>query len=238
MDTSTLVFTDGASKGNPGPSGWGAIIVFSEGRVQELGGENFESTNNLMELTAAFRAVEALEGETENIKIYTDSSYVVKGVTEWIQSWIINDWVTAGKKPVLHREMWEELLWKSEELNIEWVLIPGHSHVKGNERADEIATNFAEGNYPDLYEGPLSEYPIDIQNISINTNVEKERKNARKRSRAKAFSYPTLVDGEVKIYSNWDDAKKRVEGATGAKYKKALSKKEEKDILKEWGVKS
>jgi len=234
----TIVFTDGASKGNPGPGGWGAVILFSDGRVLELGGESLESTNNLMELTAMLRAVEALEGESGDIKIYTDSSYVVKGITDWVQSWIINDWVTAGKKPVLHKEMWEELLWKSEELHLKWVLIPGHSHVKGNERADEIATSFAEGNYPDLYEGPLYEYPIDIQNVSINKAVEKERKSARKRSRAKAYSYPTLVGGEVKIYSNWDDAKKRVDGAPGAKYKKALSKEEEENILKEWEVKS
>ena len=148
------VYTDGASRGNPGPGGWGAI-VFSDGKVREIGGREEKTTNNRMELTAAIKALENL---VEEALVYTDSEYVMKGITEWINKWRAKGWKTAGRKPVLNQDLWQKLLEVTQGKNIEWKYVAGHAGIHLNERADEIATAFADGLDPNLYNGPRDGY--------------------------------------------------------------------------------
>ncbi len=150
----TTIYTDGSSRGNPGPGGWGAII-FSNDSVKEIGGREDTTTNNRMELTAAIRAVGLTEGELE---VYTDSEYVMKGMTEWIDGWQKRGWKTAAKKPVLNQDLWQELLAASRGKEIAWKYVAGHSGHKLNDRCDEIATSFADNLNPNLYDGPREGY--------------------------------------------------------------------------------
>ncbi|HEY4528627.1 MAG TPA: ribonuclease HI [Candidatus Paceibacterota bacterium] len=156
------IYTDGAARGNPGPGGWGSI-VFDDNRVVELGGDEAHTTNNKMELTAAIKAIEfASENFTPfaPLEIHTDSEYVMKGITIWINDWLKRNWKTAGKKPVLNKDLWQKLLIITEEKEITWKYVAGHAGVALNERCDEIATAFADGLEVTLYNGDRQSYPV------------------------------------------------------------------------------
>ncbi len=160
------IYTDGAARGNPGPGGWGAVIANDE-RVVELGGDEPHTTNNRMELTACIRALEYVSdlepnGSHSEIILSTDSKYAMKGITEWIKTWQKKGWKTAGKKPVLNQDLWQELLMASEGKDIKWKYVAGHAGVEANERSDEIATAFADGLEVTLYDGNKSSYPINF----------------------------------------------------------------------------
>ena len=158
------IYTDGAARGNPGPGGWGAIVASDE-RVVELGGDEGHTTNNRMELTAAIKAVEfAAENFPPDapMTVYTDSEYVMKGITTWIVGWQKNGWKTAGKKAVLNKDLWQELLMVTEDRQIEWKYVAGHSGHDANERCDEIATAFADGMEVTLYYGDRSSYEYEL----------------------------------------------------------------------------
>lgn len=149
------IYTDGSSRGNPGPGGWGAIVIYDY-KVVELGGRETHTTNNRMELTAAIKTLESIS--EQEVVIYTDSEYVMKGMTIWIHNWQRKGWRTAGKKKVLNQDLWQELLRVSEGKKIEWKYVASHTGVPLNERADEIATTFADGLKPVLYNGPKDKY--------------------------------------------------------------------------------
>lgn len=149
------IYTDGSSRGNPGPGGWGAIVL-SDSEVKEIGGREAHTTNNRMELTATIKALE-LSPESE-ITVFTDSEYVMKGMKEWVSSWQKKGWRTANKKPVLNQDLWQELIKVSADKNVEWKYVRGHTGVPLNERADEIATTFADGLEPKLFHGPKDAY--------------------------------------------------------------------------------
>ncbi|SNR86524.1 ribonuclease HI [Methylobacillus rhizosphaerae] len=136
------IYTDGACKGNPGPGGWGAWMSFA-GREKELCGGELNTTNNRMELTAVIRALEALKRECA-IRIYTDSSYVQKGITEWIRNWKQRNWVTSDRKPVKNADLWKSLDLLVQQHQIEWVWVKGHAGNAGNERADALANKGVE----------------------------------------------------------------------------------------------
>jgi len=112
--------------------------------------------------------------------------------------------------------------------------VPGHVGLVGNERADEIATSYANEDDPGLYVGDLADYNKDISDASYDETKKQERSDARAHSRAKAYSYVSLVDGEVKVHKTWSDTEARVKGRQNVKYKKVLSKKEEEKLVKEW----
>ena len=131
------IYADGACKGNPGPGGWGAWLAF-DGHEKELFGGELLTTNNRMELTAVIRALEALKRPSK-VKIYTDSVYVQKGITEWIHGWKTRGWRTSDKKPVKNDELWRELDGLSQQHKIEWIWVKGHAGHAGNERADALA---------------------------------------------------------------------------------------------------
>ncbi len=144
------IYTDGAAKGNPGKAGWGAILFVGE-KVIEIGGRTEHATNNQMELTAPIEALKYLrnicvrQDLTQNIEIFSDSKYVILGITEWIFNWQKNNWRNAAKKPVLNRELWEELFELTQGFSIKWNYVKGHNGDKYNDRVDLIATSFAEG---------------------------------------------------------------------------------------------
>ena len=132
-----IVYTDGACSGNPGPGGWGAVLMHGKKRRELSGGEK-ETTNNRMEMMAVIRSVQVLNRSCL-VHIYTDSTYVMKGMTEWIVSWKKRGWKTAGKKPVKNVDLWQELETVLNGHKVKWHWVKGHSGVPENERADELA---------------------------------------------------------------------------------------------------
>lgn len=131
------IFTDGACKGNPGPGGWGALLIFGEHEKRLHGGEN-NTTNNRMELMAAIEGLKALKEPCE-VDLTTDSQYVRKGITEWMSNWKKNNWRTAAKKPVKNSDLWQALDQISAKHTIRWHWVKGHSGHRENEIADQLA---------------------------------------------------------------------------------------------------
>ncbi len=132
-----VIYADGACKGNPGPGGWGAWISMG-GHSKELCGGEPATTNNRMELMAVIRALQALKRACD-VKVYTDSVYVQKGMTEWIGAWKKRGWRTADKKPVKNDDLWQELDAIAQQHTVEWLWVKGHAGDAGNERADALA---------------------------------------------------------------------------------------------------
>lgn len=131
------IYTDGACSGNPGPGGWGAILIYGKHRKEINGGEVL-TTNNRMELLGAISALEALKRKSK-VELYTDSAYVKNGITGWIHGWRKNGWRTADKKPVKNADLWQRLDEASKQHDIDWHWIKGHAGHPENERADELA---------------------------------------------------------------------------------------------------
>ena len=131
------IYSDGACRGNPGPGGWGALLRYNK-REKELWGGEADTTNNRMELMAAIRALEALK-RPSHVKLYTDSIYVMKGITAWIHDWKKKGWRTAEKKPVKNEDLWRRLDELAARHQIEWHWVKGHAGHPENERADALA---------------------------------------------------------------------------------------------------
>lgn len=263
--TQIYAYTDGASRGNPGRGGYGAIVVYPDSKgymkVDELGGFEKLTTNNRMELSAVLgaithfndyydlSAVEGLVGVGQKLilNIYTDSSYVIKGINEWIHGWKRNNWITSTKEPVKNEDLWRALdsaintLYRVS-ISCKWVLLPGHAGVAGNEKADQIATGFADQGEKfeeTLYRGGVDQY-ID-QSILIppsTTEIQEAKKNkAKSRSKSssgQAYSYVSYVAGKLQIHPTWAECEKVVKGKSGAKFKKATSPEDEELIKKEF----
>ena len=137
------IHTDGACSKNPGPGGWGVVIHFSDGNVKELGGGIKETTNNQMELQGAIAALEflAVQKQSTPVDLYTDSKYVIDGITKWIKGWKKNGWQTKDNKPVKNQEFWQQLD-RLNSSNIRWHWVEGHSGDPDNERCDAIARSY------------------------------------------------------------------------------------------------
>lgn len=135
--TSITIFTDGACRGNPGPGGWGALLVAGK-RKKELWGGDLQTTNNRMELMAVIESLTVLKRDSE-ITLVTDSKYVMQGITEWIDNWKKRGWKTAAKKPVKNQDLWQLLDAAVARHTIHWQWVKGHAGHEGNERADELA---------------------------------------------------------------------------------------------------
>ncbi|MDU0810801.1 MAG: ribonuclease HI [Burkholderia sp.] len=132
------IYTDGACRGNPGPGGWGALLLYGCGEKEIFGGE-LNTTNNRMELLAAISALNSIKNRCPTIIIYTDSQYMQKGITEWIYFWKKKDWITTSKTPVKNARLWQKLDKLVAQRDIEWRWIKGHDSNPGNERADWLA---------------------------------------------------------------------------------------------------
>ena len=137
MTPGVVIYTDGACSGNPGPGGWGAILMFGEKTKEICGGEP-ATTNNRMELMAAIQALETLTRPC-TVELHTDSQYVMKGISEWIHSWKRNGWQTAAKKPVKNADLWQALEAARHKHEVDWHWVKGHAGHPENERADELA---------------------------------------------------------------------------------------------------
>lgn len=229
-----IIFTDGAARGNPGPGGYGAVIINKkEGTVVEVGGREDRSTNNRMELKAAVEGLRFVSRSKEPITLYTDSKYLINGITKWIHGWRKRGWQTKNNTDVLNKDLWQELAEVARE-DIQWELLPGHSGLPGNERADEIATRYADEADPGLYHGDLMEYPRDVLNLKIPEGLVEKRKEKKERSNASAYSYLSLVDGTLCRHKRWSECEARVKGRK-ARFRKTISKEDEVEIAEEWG---
>ncbi len=233
-----VVFTDGAAKGNPGPAGWGAVIVLPSGSVVEIGAGSRMATNNQMELAAAIEALRRLQDVDGPVVVYADSSYVLRGISEWIHSWRRRGWKTTSGSDVANREQWQELSALTTARGtdtVEWRHVPGHAGVPGNERADAIASGFAERGSVDLYEGPRAAYPIDVETVVAAAAPATSGSRASRARGKRAYSYLSVVDGVARRHQTWGECEARVKGRSGARYKKAMTRQEEPIILKTWG---
>lgn len=246
-----LIFTDGACSGNPGPGGWGTIVLLPDGTVHELGGGNPSTTNNRMEMAAAFKALSLLQlNEKHDITIYTDSVYLINGITKWIKGWKYKGWKTSTGGDVSNRDLWEELsklVSNLEPSRISWKWIRGHDGNPGNERCDQIAVAFSKGKREPLYVGPVDDYFVDLTELPEEQPVPEPKgtdtTNGASRGSYKTASssgtayYISYLNGVVETHSTWADCQKRVHGKP-AKFKKVKSKQEEMETLKSWGVAS
>jgi ribonuclease HI len=252
------IFTDGSSRGNPGPGGWGAVLVIGSenillaSQVIELGGYESDTTNNRMEIMAAIeglRKASELFGNLPKgsedpksavaVTVFTDSAYVINGITKWVKDWQAKGWMTLQKKPVVNRDLWEKLLAAAaaKEISgkISWKQVGGHVGTVGNERCDEIATMFADKNDPQLFSGPFSDYKIkNILDISVDHDAAAKKSAAKERSNAKAYSYVSSVGGIVQTHATWAECGARVKGKNGTRFKKAISPSDEKAIIVEF----
>lgn len=232
----TVVFADGASSGNPGPGGWGAIIATPDGKILELGGGDRETTNNRMELAAVIGALRKLSDVPGPIHVYTDSTYVIRGISQWIWGWRRNGWKTAEGKEVLNQDLWKDLsglLGRREKgSEVKWHYVRGHSGVPGNERVDEIAVSFSKGRPIRLYSGPLLSYPIAIHDVPEHGELPEMRPKTEKKA---AYSYLSLIGSVPMRHTDWASCERRVKGQSGARFKKAMSAEEETEILRSWG---
>lgn len=249
--SSILIYTDGACTGNPGPGGWACIVSLPDGAVHELGGGVKETTNNRMEMAAAIRALAMLEPkEATPIVLYTDSSYVIKGITQWIWGWRSRGWKSADGKDVANRELWEELLRQVTRLkpsNVDWRYVRGHSGYAGNERCDEIAVSFAKNKPEQLYVGPRAGYFIDLSELPDAEPVPENKKPSGTGGNTSSGSkgggggggpttYLSYHNGVLQRHKTWAECERRVKGQSGAKFKKAKSPSEEREILTGWGL--
>ncbi len=228
------IFSDGSSLGNPGPGGWGTIIhIHKGGEVWELGGSDKKTTNNRMEMTAVIEALNFLDTqklEEAAITVFTDSQYLINGITKWVFGWAENGWMTKNKVSVLNKDLWQKLLAVSKDKEIEWHYVEGHAGIAGNERVDEIATSFAALSDTPLFKGKTRDYPVDIKNMTPSYAGAAKKKSS---STAKAYSYLSMVDGKIETHKTWPECEKRVKGKK-ARFKKTFSKLEEENLIKEW----
>jgi ribonuclease HI len=236
-----VVFCDGAAKGNPGPGGWGVVVATPEGHILELGGAAAHTTNNKMELTAAIQALTAIRDDARAADVHTDSTYVIKGIREWIWAWRRRGWKTAEGTDVLNRDLWIELDRLASARGkdgLAWHYVRGHAGIPGNDRVDAIADGLARGVPVVLYRGPLTEYGVAIFDLPDDTTVPSRPRGSAggRSSSAAAYSYLSLVDGTPMRHATWAECERRVKGRSGAKFKKATSAADESTILRSWHV--
>ncbi len=256
----TIIFTDGACSGNPGPGGWASVIVFPNGQVRELGGPAVQTTNNRMEILGVLEALRFIashppskgkpareavkpsisnaESSANEVVVYTDSVYVLKGVQQWMWGWSRNNWKTSEGKEVLNQDLWKEFIefFKNyDRKKIKWNYCAGHSGVPGNERCDEVAVAFSKGERPYLFSGQLGDYSVDIMNLPESRDLPEFKPKSEKK---KVLCYLSYVNGVLTRHGDWASCEKAVKGRPGAKFKKAHSESEEKEILLSWGIKN
>ena len=242
-----IIHTDGAAKGNPGSGGWGTVIIINNEKVVELGAGVSRATNNQMELQAMIEGLEyaakKIKPEGAQINIFSDSNYLLNGITSWIDGWRKNGWQTKAKQDVLNREYWEKLDEVKNILSVKNELVfnkvKGHAGDPLNERCDEIASGFGLKEKVKLFSGSLKDHEQlssftnkDIQNPIL------DKKTPPKKVGGMAYSYVSLVGGKVFADKTWDDCESRVKGKSGAKFKKVFSKQEEQDLVALWSLQS
>lgn len=241
MDSLIRAYCDGACSGNPGPGGWGAVLLLPDGTVRELGAPERSTTNNRMELAGAIAVLKAAADRPQTLRVFTDSGYVIQGITGWVFGWRRKGWKTFDGKPVANRELWEVLdaLAQARRGRLEWVQVKGHAGHEVNERCDEIAVAFSKGRKPELYDGPA----VGCGYSLLDPEPEQRREPGARRdsssfskAKPKGGTYLSFVDGRVERHATWPDCQKRVLGVSGARFKKVASPEEEQAALRSWGA--
>ncbi|MEK2690048.1 ribonuclease HI [Bdellovibrio sp. GT3] len=231
------IFTDGACSGNPGPGGWGAVVLLQNDSVTELGGGDRPTTNNRMEMKATLEALKFVSEIPGPVHFYTDSTYVIRGITQWIFGWKKRGWKTAEGAEVLNRDLWEELgqvvQARGASNKVDWRYSRGHVGIPGNERCDQIAVAFSKNDHVSLYTGSLKNYPVSILEVPADHSLPEMKSPTEKKA---AFSYLSNIGGLVYRHRDWPSCQKRVNGQSGAKFKKSTSAQDEQEILKSWGL--
>jgi len=241
---SFVIFTDGACSGNPGPGGWGSIVAMPNGRVRELGGGERATTNNRMEMMAAIEALgEVLVVGPANVVLHTDSTYLIRGITQWIWGWRSRGWKSAEGKDVANRDLWEELARQITQLKphvVDWRHVRGHEGIPGNERCDEIAVGYSKGTFVALYNGSSDDYDVDLNALPENLPLPERKPSSGGSSGSKSSggpaSYLSYHGGVVRRHKTWAQCESRVKGQSNAKFKKAKSQQDEREILSSWGL--
>ncbi len=234
MKADYLIFTDGACKGNPGKGGWAARIEYqSEDSLVELGGAATRTTNNRMELQAALEALKWIEATRPDgsVELFTDSKYLISGVTSWIKGWRRRGWKTAKGTAVLNQDLWEGLDALNQKLKVSWQYVPGHAGHAGNERVDTLAQQLARGQEPELLAGPLAAE-------DRSPRPKPAPKSAKKKStgtKGKAWGYLALVRGDLRLFKSWPPCQSFVSGQSGARFKKVGSETEARALARAWG---
>jgi ribonuclease HI len=217
------IYTDGSSRGNPGPGGWGAVIIDGD-RVKEIGGREVKTTNNRMEMVASIEALSKTLVGSE-VELHTDSSYLINGITKWVHGWAKGGWKTKTKEDVLNKDLWIKLKEETDKRRVGWEKVAGHSGHVMNDRCDEIATEFADNKDVKLYSGPSITYEV----------LDRKPKPADKKSKGKlgkAYSYVSKVNNIIQVDKTWGECEQRVKGVKGARFRKALNAEEEREIIK------
>ena len=224
-----VAYTDGACLGNPGPGGWGVRILYADGTVCELGGKVAATTNNRMELQAAIAALQMLHTSPQ-VTIFTDSRYVIDGVTKWLRAWRRRGWVTSTNTPVKNRDLWMALESLSHP-GVRWQHVYGHRGDPNNERVDTIARACAAGACPPLFCG-RSGAPDDPVVVPTATTlpprtVSKPPARAHVPTRAPTPAYyVSIVHGTAALDTDWPACAARVRGVSGAQYRKVRTREE------------
>jgi ribonuclease HI len=246
MKKELVIYTDGASRGNPGPGGWGAVILV-DGYAMEIAGSAKKATNNQMELQAVLEVLSDSATRAHNgpIVVFSDSAYVVNGLNSWIWGWEKKGWITSTKTPVENKEIWVKLLSLLKELGSKLTVakVKGHGGELYNERCDELAVSAAlglsaqAGKKENHFKGSQKDYDKFL--IDIGTTAKKASpKKKKSKETGPAYSYVSMVGGKVYADKTWAECEARVKGKKGAKYKKVFSKAEETSLVQDYTLDS
>lgn len=233
---SHVIYSDGACSGNPGPGGWAFIHWNPSDKVIERSGYEPQTTNNRMEMTAALEALLQVPPEASVI-LYTDSVYVIRGITQWVFGWRKRDWKTAEGKDVTNRDLWEKLSGACINKKIDWRYIPGHKGFAGNERVDLLAVAQSQRTPLAPYSGPSIAYHFELFPLpeKIPLPEMKSYKNTSSESKAKSF-YLSYVNGVLVRHTTWEQCQACVRGVSQARFKKVSSEEEARATIKAWGL--
>lgn len=194
-----------------------------------------------MELNGAIAALQHVANQPGRVAIYTDSTYLIQGITRWVWGWRKRGWKTAQGGDVLNRELWEQLsrlVGARARGDVQWHWVRGHVGTPGNERADQISVAFAQHQSADLYVGPLDGYALPILQLPDDTTVPKRSAGTGPAAKGQvaAYSYLSVVGGVPMRHVTWAECEQRVKGQSGARFKKATSADDESAILRGWGI--
>jgi ribonuclease HI len=245
-----VAFCDGACSGNPGPGGWAALIWEPEmDLVRELGGGEDPTTNNRMELRAVIAALETFieksDSERDTLWVLSDSSYVVRGIEEWVPRWKSRNWQKAGGEEVSNLDLWQQLeKLASQVKRIRWNHVMGHSGVAENERVDAIAVAFSkkEKNIR-LFSGARMDHPIEglfsrgprsvsewVREVQLRSQSSATPKKSKAPTSPGSY-YVSIVKGGLERHTTWTECESRVKGVSGARFKKVKNAEEEKSFV-------
>lgn len=237
LDVKAYLYTDGACSGNPGPGGWGYVLVdLSKNRVFEGTGFEPQTTNNRMEMLAVIRGFHfAAQHNIKSLLVLTDSTYVIRGFTQWRFGWKKRGWKTQEGADVQNQDLWQQLDAASVGLKLEWRYVRGHQGTPGNERVDQMAVASSKQSPLRLYQSvKVEDYLFDVTRLPEGEPLPEM--NWQKPSDSKPAFYVSFVNGVLTRHPDWASCERTVKGQSKALYKKVTSEQELQDVLKKWGV--